>query len=324
MMKIAKGTFDSDTESDPMKIFTLREFREMSDSMAQMRMGLRNFEKYVPGDVVREMLRKNAGVELGVQPRFLTIMFLDIANFTTITEDMEPLQLVKLMSSFFTEMSQAVMQTGGTVDKFIGDCIMAFWNAPSEVASHEMRAVDATIDMMRRIQNMNKENPKLPLGIRIGVHTSQCLIGNVGSPARINYTALGDGVNLASRLEGINKRFGTTVCIGNTTYEAIGEVYLCRWLDYVSVKGKEEALDVYEVISRQENASEETKEWCALYNSMKNKLHERDYESVRRTCQAILETAPNRLQVRNDKPAELLLQRLNVESPSYNLVLLEK
>ncbi|KAL0477034.1 adenylate cyclase [Acrasis kona] len=326
MRLIAKGSFDSKHTSRMLEqLFTLKEFRDMADSMSQMRMGLRNFEKYVPGDVVREMLSRNAGVQLGVQPRRLTIMFLDIANFTGISEVLNSLQLVKLMSLFFTEMSQAVMASGGTVDKFIGDCVMAFWNAPMEVEGHEVRGIEAGLEMMKRIKYMNQEASHVvlkTLGIRIGVHTSDCLIGNVGSPARINYTCLGDGVNLASRLEGVNKRFGTVFCIGDVTYEAVKTMFTCRWLDYVSVKGKEDALNIYEVLCTKDESSEELLKWCEIHDELCVKLHELDFVGVVSLCKNIINYGgPLGF---NNKPAELLMERLSVENPTKNLILVEK
>jgi adenylate cyclase len=161
----------------------------MSDSMAQMKQGLKNFQKFVPGDVVREILRQNCGVQLGVSSRRLTILFIDLANFTTISESVAPGILIKLLSQFFTEMSQAVMQTGGTIDKFIGDAIMAFWNAPMDVANHEICAVEAGLDMLARLDRLKKsvsDQVFHEVGVRIGIYTADSLIGNVGSPERIS------------------------------------------------------------------------------------------------------------------------------------------
>jgi adenylate cyclase len=184
----------------------LNEFNEMNDSMTQMKQGLSNFQKFVPAEVVRSLLRSGTGVRLGVKHRSLTLLFMDIKDFTTITETIEPNVLIGLMSKFFKQMGEAIMQNGGTIDKFIGDCIMAFWNAPELVERHEMKALDASFEMRKRLEFLNQKWSRLNyphVSVRIGINTAYSLVGNVGAPERINYTALGDGVNVAARLEGM-------------------------------------------------------------------------------------------------------------------------
>jgi adenylate cyclase len=313
------ANMDLDTRTTP--TMKLNEFNEMSNAMTQMKQGLTNFQKFVPAEVVRSLLKSGRGVTLGVKHRNLTILFMDIKDFTTITEAIEPNILINLMSKFFTQMGNAIMESGGTIDKFIGDCIMAMWNAPEKLPGHEVKAIDASFEMRRKLEHLNKKwaKRKYPeVIVRIGINTALTLVGNIGAPERINYTCLGDGVNVAARLEGLNKFFGTNILIGETTYEVVKDVYLCRWVDYLSLKGKNKPIDVYEPLCKVEEATIDQVSLAAMHDDLKTLLHSRDWEHCRQLCRKTLEKSPKNQVVKN------LLARIDVPEPTLHHVLHEK
>jgi adenylate cyclase len=318
MLHVANMDLDSARKTTTLK---LNEFSEMSDAMTQMKQGLANFQKFVPAEVVRTLLKSGRGVTLGVKHRNLTILFMDIKDFTTITESIEPNILINLMSKFFTQMGNAIMENGGTIDKFIGDCIMAFWNAPDKLPEHEIKALDAAFEMRKRLEHLNKKWSKRrypAVIVRIGINSALSLVGNIGAPERINYTCLGDGVNVSARLEGLNKFFDTNVLIGEMTYEAVKDVYLCRWVDYLSLKGKNKPIDVYEPLCKIENASADETSLAAIHDDLKDLLHARDYEKVRTLCRSAIEKYPK------NGVAKRLLARMEVSEPTEHFVLHEK
>jgi adenylate cyclase len=310
-----------DLDSRSATTLRLNEFHVMSASMDQMKQGLSNFQKFVPSDVVRKLLRSNAKVKLGVRKRPLTLLFMDIKDFTTITESIDPNMLISLMSKFFTQMGEAIMENHGTIDKFIGDCIMAMWNAPEQIDNHELCALNAVFDMRRRLEELNlkwarKRYPEVV--VRVGVNTSISLVGNIGAPNRINYTALGDGVNVAARLEALNKHWDTKVLIGETTYEAVKSNYLCRWVDYASLKGKNNPIDIYEAICPADVATLQQRRECDQHELMKGYLKEARYNEVKTMCKNMLEE-----NVQNTA-AKRLFERMSIPNPTVALTLHEK
>jgi len=242
---------DFDLDHAPAVHSPFREIRRMADSFESMKAGLRSFRKYVPAKLVRLLLDSGHEAELGGEKRELTILFSDIAGFTSIAESMDPQALVALLAEYLEEMSGIVHERGGTVDKYIGDAIMAFWNAPAEVAGHPALACRAALAMQQAMLRLRADWAARGLpgfSIRIGLHTAPVLVGNIGAASRLNYTAVGDGVNLASRLEGLCKHYGTGCIVSATTYQAVSGEFLARCLDRVAVKGKREPLYIYELM----------------------------------------------------------------------------
>eukprot|EP00668_Euglena_longa_P042961 GGOE01056889.1.p1 GENE.GGOE01056889.1~~GGOE01056889.1.p1 ORF type:complete len:388 (+),score=136.55 GGOE01056889.1:169-1164(+) len=181
----------------------------------------------------------------------LTMMFADIEGFSTICENVSPQVLVRVCTEYFEAMCSNVTQHGGTIDKFIGDCIMAIWNAPERLPGHEKDAVAASLAMQDSLMRLHSSwhRQGLPLlKFRLGIHTAVCLVGNFGCIYRVSYTCLGDGVNLAARLEALNKKFGTYICVSHATYQACRGDFHFRKLGRVTVPGKAEVLPVYEVL----------------------------------------------------------------------------
>ncbi|TPX63918.1 hypothetical protein SpCBS45565_g06283 [Spizellomyces sp. 'palustris'] len=231
--------------------FVLKEIQLLNTAMDAMTSGLKSFSKYVPLDVVALLVKMKREAVLGVDEMSLSIFFSDIANFTTIAESMSPQQLVLVMSEYLSEMSSIILESQGIVDKFIGDAVMAFWNAPLYLEEHAIVACDAALKSQERLKELRddwlvKGYPEIRA--RIGLNTGPALVGNLGSPTRLNYTCLGDTVNLASRLEGLNKRYNTSIIVSDAVRDQVHEYFVLRPLDYVAVKGKTVAKKCYELV----------------------------------------------------------------------------
>lgn len=243
------------------------EIKLVSDSMASMVQGLQSFRRYVPAALVRDLIAAGKEAKLGESDESeLTILFSDIQGFTTISENMSSQELMLHLSDYFEHLSNIIMEEHGTIDKYIGDAIMAFWGAPQKLPNAAYLACKSALRCQTRLKILNKqwiENNKPPMFTRMGIHTGKTVVGNVGSQYRMNYTAIGDTTNLASRLEGTNKLYGTQIIISENTYQKVAEQFLCRPLDIVAVKGKTIGIKVYELVAdKREPISEETLQFC--------------------------------------------------------------
>jgi adenylate cyclase len=229
-----------------------REIEQIFRTYDRLKAGLRAFEKYVPIRLVRMLLEGEAVPSLGGRVGTVTVFFSDVRDFTAMAEQMKPEEVAELLGEYFQCLSDVISELGGTVDKFIGDGIMAFWNAPRADADHAVHAVLAALRCRAAVSALPQADK---LFTRFGVHTSDVMIGNFGARDRFAYTLLGDGVNLAARLEGANKEYGTQVLISEATAaRARGEI-LCRQIDRVAVKGKSLATNLYEPVCRLAQAS---------------------------------------------------------------------
>ncbi|MBF0527853.1 MAG: CHASE2 domain-containing protein [Deltaproteobacteria bacterium] len=211
------------------------------------------FSKYVNPQVVDEIMGHPEMLQLGGARRTMTVFFSDLAGFTTLSESLSPEALVHLLNRYLDLMTQAILDRGGTVDKFEGDAIMAFWGAPLPQEDHALLACLAAMDQQAAMDKLRKEliSDGLPeLNVRMGLNTGPMIVGNMGSKTRFNYTVMGDAVNLASRLEGANKAFASTVMISESTYEAVKDHVEVRELDLIRVKGRNEPIRVYELWSK--------------------------------------------------------------------------
>lgn len=208
------------------------------------------FSSYVSPDLVDMLVQNPDILAMGGDSKDLTILFSDIRGFTTISEGMTPEHLIKFLNIYFTKMTDIVMDTKGTLDKYIGDAVMAFWGAPIEMEDHALKACQAAILMMKALAEFNDEQTKLgekAIDIGIGLNSNVVNVGNVGSETRKNYTVIGDGVNLASRLEGANKPYKTHIIISEFTYAKVKDDVLVRELDLMTVKGKKLPVRIYEL-----------------------------------------------------------------------------
>ena len=227
-----------------------REIELMNRALSRMRKGLASFAVYVPRDLVRAVLASGQRAELGGKTKPMTVFFADLAGFTTLSETMEPAKLVELLAGYFDEMSNVIASHHGTIDKFIGDAIMAFWNAPADEPDHAVAACAAALAFQRKLDAMKRADPALAgLSARIGLATGDALVGNIGSHHRMNYTVMGDTVNLASRLEGLGKAYGTRILVSEACRRAAGERVVMRVVDVVAVKGKKQGVRVYEPLA---------------------------------------------------------------------------
>ncbi len=224
-----------------------REIDMMNTSLAKMKGGLRSFSRYVPRDLVRTLLASGHTADLSGEVRELTIYFSDLAGFTSLSETRAPDELVQFLSEYFDDMSTIIMSEQGTVDKYMGDGIMAFWGAPLEVKNHAAQACIATLRCQRRVRELSEKG--VSLATRIGLATGEVLVGNIGSTDRLNYTVMGDIANLASRLEGLNKQYGTDSMISEETFEQAREHVIARPIDVVAVKGKKQGVRVFELLA---------------------------------------------------------------------------
>ncbi len=242
---------DFNPRSLSQKEHPIYEVAELHRGVDLLESALRSFAQYIPMGIVRQLAESGRPLALGVERRELSVMFTDLENFSTLAEKLPPDELLSLLSQFFSTATEVIAEERGTVDKFIGDAVMAFWGAPIEVGEHELRACRAALRLSHRIQVLNADRAtegKSPIHIRIGLNSAKVLVGNIGSSERLSYTAIGDGVNVASRLEGINKQFGTTICISDSIYARVADKIVARPLEEISVKGRRGSFMVYELL----------------------------------------------------------------------------
>ncbi|WP_299951048.1 adenylate/guanylate cyclase domain-containing protein [uncultured Ruegeria sp.] len=253
-----------DTEKITSRPSKLRELSNLSAATANMAAGLSAFRKYVPTDLVRMLVAEGINTQPGGEIKRISVLFCDVAGFTGLSEKLGP-EIVKLMAPFFSAASSAIARHDGTIDKFMGDAVMAFWGAPRADPNHAENACRAALDLVESVAATGiKDDEGHPLSIRVGLNTGEALVGNIGSEERLNYTAIGDAVNIASRLEGVNKVYGSSVLIGPETRRAAGDSIIVRELDTLAVFGRTGGLVIYELIAMADK-SQGTYPWIAAY-----------------------------------------------------------
>ncbi len=226
------------------------------------------FGQYLAPSLVEQLAHSHETLVLGGEERNMSILFSDVRDFTSLSEAYkdDPQGLTSLMNHFLTPMTNAIIEHNGTIDKYIGDAIMAFWNAPLHDPSQEINACEAALEMLRRVETLNRQREHeakqagqhfIPIKVGIGINTGRCVVGNMGSDLRFNYSVLGDTVNLASRLEGQSKTYGVPIIIGSKTAQAARDKFAVLELDCITVKGKREPETVYTVLGRADLARSE-------------------------------------------------------------------
>ncbi len=230
----------------------ISEVNNIDKIMGTLKQGLDSFSRYLPTEVVRELLRINKAATIGAEKMNITLFFSDIQNFTQLSEVTKPEILLEQLKEYFNILSTCIMNEQGTIDKYIGDAVMAFWGAPWKIDDHALRACRAAIRCSRGLYDLPPNDFQKT---RIGIHSGVVLVGNVGSDQRLNYTALGDGVNLASRLESLNKFYGTSILISEETMKQLDDSIVYRFVDHVMVKGKSEVTSVYEILKERDDIS---------------------------------------------------------------------
>ena len=241
-------------------------FSSFVREQAQRRQIRSAFGQYLSPALVEQLAHSPEKLVLGGEEREMTIMFSDVRGFTTISESYkhDPQGLTALMNRFLTPLTNAILARKGTIDKYMGDAIMAFWNAPIEDAQHQINACEAAVDMLERIDELNKAreleaqhggHAYIPLNVGVGLNTGICVVGNLGSDQRFDYSVLGDSVNLASRLEGQSKEYGFPIIAGSKTALAAKDKFAILELDFIMVKGKKEPEVIYAIAGREDVAN---------------------------------------------------------------------
>lgn len=211
------------------------------------------FSKYVSKYLVKQIINNPKKLNLGGQKKEITIFFSDIANFTEISEKFNPEQIVDILNKYLSLMTNILINNQGMLDKYIGDGIMAIWGAPLDIKNSEYLACKTALEMIENLKIFNKKYKKFKINIRIGINTGKVIVGNIGSEKRFDYTVIGDNVNIASRLEAINKQYDSIICVSEKTYKKVKDKFLFRFLDNIKVKGKNKPIKIYELIDNINN-----------------------------------------------------------------------
>jgi adenylate cyclase len=240
-------------------------FASFVSEQAKRRQIRSQFAQYMSPVLVEQLAQQPEKLVLGGEEREMTIMFSDMRGFTSISETYkdDPQGLTSLMNRFLTPLSNAILARKGYIDKYMGDAIMAFWNAPLDDKDHELNACEVALEMLERVDELNQARereakeegrPFIPLNIGVGLNTGICVVGNMGSDLKLNYSVFGDSVNLASRLEGQSKEYGFPIIIGSRTALAVKDKFAILELDFIMVKGKKEPEVIYAIAGREDTA----------------------------------------------------------------------
>ncbi|MGE3908782.1 MAG: CHASE2 domain-containing protein [Chloroflexota bacterium] len=262
--------------------------------------------QYLSPSVVEHVTRDPDSLKLGGDQREMTVMFSDLRGFTTFSESLDPETLVHLLNEYLTIMSDVIFKYEGTIDKYMGDAIMAFWGAPQHQPDHASLACRAALEMVQELEKLNarwSQEGRPPLAMGIGINTGIMKVGNMGSSSRFDYTVLGDAVNLASRLEGLNKEYGTTLIVSKATLDESGGTFHERFLDLVAVKGKREPVEVYEILDAERLPGLVDSPAVQAYQEGIELYRERDWLGAAARFQEAVRLNPN------DRPSAVYLQR---------------
>jgi len=272
------------------------------------------FQYYLTASVINEMLKDPSKLKLGGDKKDLTVLFSDIRGFTTISEKLTPEDLVRLLNEYLTAMTNLVFKYDGLLDKYMGDAIMAVYGAPLDQPDHAIRACRTALDMMGELKKLQKKwtdegRPAFDIGI--GINSGDMVVGNMGSDMRFDYTVMGDMVNLGSRLEGINKEYGTNIVISEHTYAAIKDALFCRELDSVRVKGKKLPVKIYELLGEKKDAEK----WgisVSLFEEGLSKYKQGLWDEAMAAFRKVLDVR------KDDAPSKLYIERCEElkENPS--------
>jgi adenylate cyclase len=261
------------------------------------------FGQYLAPSLVEQLAHSHEKLVLGGEDRDMTIMFSDVRGFTTSSEIYkdDPQGLTSLINHFLTPMTNAIIEHNGTIDKYIGDAIMAFWIAPLHDPDHEINACEAALEMLRRVETLNQQREQraqetgqrfIPIKIGVGINTGRCVVGNMGSDLRFNYSVLGDPVNLAPRLEGQTKSYGVSTIVGSKTAQLAREKFAVLELDCITVKGKTEPENIYTILGREDVArSDRFRHVHTVLNEMLSRYRKRDFAGAQEAILRCRETS---------------------------------
>jgi adenylate cyclase len=293
----------------------VREIDVLARAIDTLDSAVKSFAAFVPVGLVRELLTTDAKTQLGGHSRFLTILFSDLEDFSSLSERIPTQALLQRVSRHLDLVIRSINQEHGTIDKFMGDGVMAFWGAPALLEDHALRACVAALRIQRGMEQLNaqwKAEGNEPLRVRIGIHCDAVLVGNIGSRERMSYTVLGDGVNVAARLEGVNKEFRTTICISHATFREAGEHLCVRPIDEVTVKGRRGLVPIYELLGAygagpELEPSPQALRLAELTRTAHAALLRRDHACAMQAYRAVLCEFPD------DPVAQVMVKRLEEE-----------
>jgi adenylate cyclase len=240
------------------------------------------FGQYVPPELVDEMAQNPERFSMEGESRELTILFSDVRGFTTISESLDAKTLSEFINAFLTPFTKVIYKNRGTIDKYMGDCIMAFWGAPLTDADHARHGVESAFEMLIAMQTLNTEFAKRGwpvIKVGIGLNSGKVSVGNMGSEIRLAYTVMGDAVNLASRLEGITKEYGAAIIIGDETRKQLPDL-IAREVDKVRVKGKDVAVTIYEPLGFEGKVAERQLAALPLFEKALSAYRQQDWNSA--------------------------------------------
>ncbi|MSR50216.1 MAG: adenylate/guanylate cyclase domain-containing protein [Gemmataceae bacterium] len=264
--KIGKLDFSHKVKADS----NIIEIKNLAHSMSLMQIGLQAFTQYLPKDVLKSLFDAGTGAVPGGKEKDVAIMFADIANFTHYSESLDPNDLVLQLNEYLGCFSSVIIRNQGTVDKYIGDAVMAYWNAPRDCDDYVFKACKTAIQGLYNLSFLQKEWAKLNkpiLKARVGINTGNVVLGNIGTEQHLSYTVIGDNVNLASRLEGLNKVYDTTIMISDVTLKACGDRLVTRPIDLVGVKGKDKKIMVHELLGLTNETSSKIVNFCSDFKT---------------------------------------------------------
>ena len=262
------------------------------------------FKRYISPALVESIIAHPERLELGGEEVEATVLFADLEGFTSLSEGMPPHDLVLLLNAYFTPMTRIILAHQGTMDKYIGDAIMALWGAPVHLPGHARLACEAALEMQAAMSSLQQEWQAQgwpPLKARLGIHSGPVIAGNIGSRELFNYTAIGDTVNLASRLEGVNKVYGTSILLSDSTCRQVKEAMLVREVDLIQVKGREQPVAIYELLGRREQGIRP--EWLEIFAAGREAYQRREWDEAQGHFQAVLRLKPE------DRVAAVFLAR---------------
>ena len=268
------------------------------------------FAHYLSADVINDLLSDPDKLNLGGEKKYLTALFTDVKGFSTISEKLDPQELVALLNQYLTEMSDVVLKQRGTIDKYEGDAILCFFGAPVEYADHAERACYSAVKMKSLEIELNKRvlaagTSPAPLLTRIGINTGDIVVGNMGTSQKMDYTMMGNAVNLAARLEGVNKQYGTWVMISEPTYDECGEDYATRRLDKVRVVGINEPIRIFELIDKIQYTPKDKIEVLDIFHEGLDLFEERAWDKAKSFLAKILKID------NEDGPSKVYINRCN-------------
>ena len=263
------------------------------------------FGHYVAPSVIRLLMDQPELLRLGGEEKELTAMFSDIRGFTALSEGLSPEELVGLLNEYLSEMTETIFRHWGTLDKYIGDAIMAFWGSPYPQTDHAERACRAALEMLqvlKKLQDRLEAEGRPQINIGVGINSGPMVVGNMGSKNRMNFTIMGDEVNLASRLEGTNKEFGTHIIISESTYQATSHLVVARELDLIRVKGKMRPVRIYELLAHADQ-QEQYRDLLDRFRQGLGFYRGGDWDSAAGVFEGLVRDYPN------DKPSQIFLER---------------